>query len=386
VQSVPIHLPFSNLPRVPSKSLRKTALNCTRLSQQRSTRPFSEKPPDALEPWRLLFSAGVRVHRHSVFIALIDTPFHTFRVHTRFAFLTEYDSVRFTLSLPIVAVYDDVTALSLHIQIQVSWPWARVAKQSVNGFDIGSLCVRSLSERFALRTQCSNVFTIRIRPSSRETTPLLPGKTQRTIFQDGPKLITCGLLACFVIVNLFMHYVNCPLYPSTMNTIRHQWEKEEMQHNLLREGWGLEKLEHDAMEEMWKLQKEWHDKDVARRIQEENERRERVRHEYEEMERRENQRRENQRNKWRREVEDHDRIKEERRKREEEERQKLNMFWSGIEAHTCTTYATREYTAQLMNLPTTWEHRVEACKATPLEVHGISYFPKSCEDKVGDVD
>jgi len=68
-------------------------------------------------------------------------------------------------------------------------------------------------------------------------------------------------------------------------------------------------------------------------------------------------------------------------KREDEEGQKLNMFWGNIEAHTCTTYATRDYTAQLMNLPTTWEHRVEACKATPLEVHGVSYLPKSCEDK-----
>ena len=45
-------------------------------------------------------------------------------------------------------------------------------------------------------------------------------------------------------------------------------------------------------------------------------------------------------------------------------------------------FATREYTAELMNLPTTWEHRVEACKVIPLEVHGISYLPKSCEDKV----
>ena len=103
------------------------------------------------------------------------------------------------------------------------------------------------------------------------------------------------------------------------------------------------------------------------------------------MERHENQHRENERQKWRREVEDHDQIEEERRKREEEERQKLNMFWGDIEAHTCTTYATREYTAQLMNLPATWEHRVEACKATPLEVHGTSYLPKTCEDKVGGV-
>ncbi|KAF8557893.1 hypothetical protein OG21DRAFT_136998 [Imleria badia] len=69
------------------------------------------------------------------------------------------------------------------------------------------------------------------------------------------------------------------------------------------------------------------------------------------------------------------------RKREEEELQKLNMFWGSVEAHTCTTYATREYTAQLMNLPATWVNQVEACKATPLEVHGISYLPKSCEDK-----
>ncbi|KAI9566250.1 hypothetical protein HD554DRAFT_1209686 [Boletus coccyginus] len=222
-------------------------------------------------------------------------------------------------------------------------------------------------------------------PLSEETTPLLPKKTLRTISRDGCKLITYGLLACFVIVNLSMHFVNCPLYPSSMNTIRQQWEKEEAQYKLIREERRLEDLEHHAMEEMWKLETEWHDKDVARQIQEEGERQERVRHEYEEMERRENQRRENQREKWRREIEDHDRIEEERRKREEEERQKLNMFWSGIEAHACITYATKEYTAQLMNLPTTWEHRVEACKATPLEVHGISYFPKSCEDKVGDV-
>ena len=92
--------------------------------------------------------------------------------------------------------------------------------------------------------------------------------------------------------------------------------------------------------------------------------------------------REHERQRWHREVEEHDRVVEEQRKREEEERQKLNLFWGQVKAHTCTTYATREYTAELMNLPATWEHRVEACKAIPLEVHGISYLPKSCEDKV----
>ncbi|KIJ60253.1 hypothetical protein HYDPIDRAFT_117539 [Hydnomerulius pinastri MD-312] len=34
-----------------------------------------------------------------------------------------------------------------------------------------------------------------------------------------------------------------------------------------------------------------------------------------------------------------------------------------------------------MNLPSNWTHRVEACKATPLVVHGVSYFPSTCEDK-----
>ena len=224
-------------------------------------------------------------------------------------------------------------------------------------------------------------------------------------------MITYGLLALlaflFVSVNLYLHFFNCPLYPGTMKAIRHEWENEVTQHNLMREEWQLEKQEHDAIEEGWKLQTEWHERDVARRIREEDERQERARkeeeerqdsireewakevekhgHECEEMERRENQRQENERQKWRREVEDHDRIEEERRKREEEERQKLNMSWGDIKARTCTTYATREYIAQLMNLPATWEHRVEACKITPLEVHGTSYLPKSCEDKVGDV-
>ena len=54
--------------------------------------------------------------------------------------------------------------------------------------------------------------------------------------------------------------------------------------------------------------------------------------------------------------------------RHEEERQKHHLFWGHVEAHMCTTYATREYTAQLMNLPVSWKQRADACMATPLEV------------------
>ncbi|KAN0087971.1 hypothetical protein V8E55_006592 [Tylopilus felleus] len=227
-----------------------------------------------------------------------------------------------------------------------------------------------------------------------------------------------------------MHFVFCPLYPRTMVSIRRGWENEEAQHKLLRATWESEKQDHATLKKEWEHQRESHEKDVERRIkeeeehqeqvrqewsqeckrhasaideydkivarraQEEQERQERVRenwaqevekqrNEWKEMERHENQRRENERQKWRREVEGHDRMKEERRKREEEERKRLNLFWGSVEAHTCSTYATREYTAQLMNLPATWdwEHRVEACRATPLEIHGISHLPITCEHK-----
>lgn len=62
-----------------------------------------------------------------------------------------------------------------------------------------------------------------------------------------------------------------------------------------------------------------------------------------------------------------------------------HMYWGHVEARACITYGTMEYTAQLMNLPPSWEHRVEACKATPLEIHGIPHLPKSCEDRVCDI-
>ncbi|KAF8551520.1 hypothetical protein OG21DRAFT_1512606, partial [Imleria badia] len=231
--------------------------------------------------------------------------------------------------------------------------------------------------------------------------------------------ITSGLLALlvflFLIVNLYLHFFNCPLYPSTMNAIRLKWEKEVAGHDLLLKKWQLEIQDHATTVAEWKLEAEWHERDeacqtreegerrervrqewaqefkrpareaeeyekmVARRVHEEQERQEKVqkerdqevkkhRGEWEEMERRENQRQESERQEWAQEVERH-------------ACEKLNMFRGSIEAHACTTYATRDYTAQLMNPPVTWEHRVEACKATTLEVHGMSYLPKHCEDK-----
>ncbi|KAG6336734.1 hypothetical protein ID866_2339 [Astraeus odoratus] len=127
---------------------------------------------------------------------------------------------------------------------------------------------------------------------------------------------------------------------------------------------------------MEEQQREW-----QRRVDEHNQEMDRQRlewwHEAEEHQRA----MDKQRREWRREVEEHDRREKERREHEKQERQKMNMWWGQVEAHHCTTYATREYTAILKNLPADYPFRVEACKETPLEVHGVSYLPMTCEDK-----
>jgi hypothetical protein len=193
------------------------------------------------------------------------------------------------------------------------------------------------------------------------------------------------LVFLLMVYKTTMHFVYCPPDPATRDAIRLDWEAEKTQHDILQHEWEHKSRGQAEREEQWKHATERHEGEVAQRIREEHERQAKVRQEWtreieqhlreiEEMRSREREERERGRERWRREVEERDR-------REEEERQKLHMFWGYVESHTCTTYATREYTAQLINLPTAWNHRLDACKATPLEIHGISYLPKTCEDK-----
>ena len=101
---------------------------------------------------------------------------------------------------------------------------------------------------------CSLLFAVR--SPSEEDTPLLPGKPGRTISAGTCKLMTFALLAVlFVLVDLYLHFTNCPLYPSTMVAIRREWDKETMRHELFREEWQLEEQEHAVILEEWKLQK-----------------------------------------------------------------------------------------------------------------------------------
>ncbi|KIJ59646.1 hypothetical protein HYDPIDRAFT_32981 [Hydnomerulius pinastri MD-312] len=261
-----------------------------------------------------------------------------------------------------------------------------------------------------------------------ENDPLLTHGRKKQNSQADIRLIGYCLLGFLVILfvafNLFQHFYNCSLYPSTMDRIRKGWEKEVSGHEARHQHWNQEEQNHTLVLREWELDAQHHEEAVKWRQILEDRRQENVRRDWErevqvheeEMKRREaleDQRQEKvraewerelqvhlrqqerlreewqeeiksqeaQRKRWKWEEENHDRLEEDRRKREEEERQKLNMFWGRVEAHQCTTYATREYSAVLMNLPSNWAHRVEACKATPLVVHGVSYLPRSCEDK-----
>lgn len=137
-------------------------------------------------------------------------------------------------------------------------------------------------------------------------------------------------------------YCNDPADPQVRDRIREEWSKEFLEHE-------TQVAERVVVKARWA----WEDERHAILLRE-----------------------------WEQERIQHELELKERARREEEERKGLGLFWGHVEAHQCKTYGTREYTAVLMNLPMHWERRVEACKATPLEVHGITQMPKSCEDKV----
>ncbi|KAG1831959.1 hypothetical protein DFJ58DRAFT_823591 [Suillus subalutaceus] len=183
------------------------------------------------------------------------------------------------------------------------------------------------------------------RPSSSEADPLIgPGKPYRR-YQSPCFYATLVLLALLIHVAITGFIFskttsNDPLDPDVRDRIRKAWNIELRQHE-------KEVLEHIDTQKRW--------------LQEDNDR---IRL----------------REQWGREVEEHEREVEERRKHEEEERLRLNMFWTDPTSHTCTTYATREYTARLVNVPSYYNRRVEACMATSIKIHGTEYTPKWCED------
>ncbi|KAG2356102.1 hypothetical protein BDR07DRAFT_1424289 [Suillus spraguei] len=180
------------------------------------------------------------------------------------------------------------------------------------------------------------------RPSSSEAEPLTGRKPFRRPSTRVYAVLITSLTLIIMGVIFSVRPCNDPLDPEVRDRIRKEWDIEIRQHQ-------QEVLKRDE------THKRWHLEDIERiRIREE----------------------------WRTETENHKHDMEERRKHEEEERLRLNMFWTDLESHTCTTYATREYTARLVNVPSYYNRRVEACMATSVKIHGVDYTPKWCEDHV----
>jgi len=149
----------------------------------------------------------------------------------------------------------------------------------------------------------------------------------------------------FIAVGLWMStmpitHCNAPADPQVRERAREEWSKEVLEHK-------KHVAEREAINGRWA----WEDERRATLLREREQ--ESIQHE-----------------------------REARERAQREERQRLGLFWGRVEAHQCKTYGTREYTAVLLNLPMNWGQRVEACKATPLEVHGVTHLPKTCEDRV----
>ncbi|KAG6327428.1 hypothetical protein ID866_11661 [Astraeus odoratus] len=134
-------------------------------------------------------------------------------------------------------------------------------------------------------------------------------------------------------------WCNDPADPAVRHRIRMEWLAEQRQYE-------HERRERDEQRVRWKIEEEGH-AEVLRE--------------------------------WKRERLQHEKELRERKQREIDERMRLNLSWANVEAYHCKTYATREYSAHLINLPTDYKYYLDACRETPLVIHGESYKPTRCE-------
>jgi hypothetical protein len=87
------------------------------------------------------------------------------------------------------------------------------------------------------------------------------------------------------------------------------------------------------------------------------------------------------------EMERRAREEAERVEKEKWEREHMNLYWEDIKGEEqCVAHRTKKYSARLANLFPSVD-ALEACKATPLTIHGVTYdSPLYCEDQVSNVD
>ncbi|KII94909.1 hypothetical protein PLICRDRAFT_33739 [Plicaturopsis crispa FD-325 SS-3] len=74
----------------------------------------------------------------------------------------------------------------------------------------------------------------------------------------------------------------------------------------------------------------------------------------------------------------------ERQREEEERRQRMNLYWDTpvLASQSCHSYATREYTARLWNIPAFGYDWTKACNETPIHIHNVTIeSPTWCENR-----
>jgi hypothetical protein len=182
-----------------------------------------------------------------------------------------------------------------------------------------------------------------------------------------------------------------PLDPGERNRVREEWRQEELAQEELRGRWKREEEEdarqREAKQRSWEREmedrkrKEETDQEKKRldwqREVEDHKRRRKEEEMDQEKKRQEWQHEmEQTRRQWEREVEDHER----KRREDEQKRKRAHLTWSHLEGgDQCLAYNTREYTAQLSNVPSGLD-RLEACMAIPIVIHGVTLDkPDWCE-------
>jgi hypothetical protein len=233
---------------------------------------------------------------------------------------------------------------------------------------------------------------------SSETDPLVPGRASR---RRSVLLNQCIWIAVIAVLVSYIFVWTFSVSPDIRDRTREEWDIERRKHQEealkridIEYRWRVEDDERIHLREQWMRDREEHERNlteaIRRELQDKQARRAQWATEKEEHERkyneailRENKEKEARRAQWESEVEEHNRAIEERESREEHERLRLNILWSDPESHQCTTYGTREYTARLVNVPADYDRRVEACMVMPIQIHGVEYKTKWCEDHVG---
>jgi hypothetical protein len=180
----------------------------------------------------------------------------------------------------------------------------------------------------------------------------------------------------------------------------HDWNDKENDWHRKEQNWEVKwkEMERQARKEAERIEKEKRDRENDWHRKEQNwkvEWKELERQAREEAERIEKEKRDRE-NDWHRKEQDwkvkwkdmerQAREEAERVEKEKWDREHMNLYWEDIQSgENCIAHKTKRYSARLANL-LPGINALEACKATPLTIHGMTYdSPLECEDRVSDV-